>query len=64
MISPFRGGRKTEAINNRLDYFNRAHVYMNCSVRGGMKTKATDKILNYFNRAHVYMTSLQMRLED
>ena len=57
MISSFRGGRKTEAIKNRLDYFNRAHVYMDSSERGGRKTKATDNRLDYFNRAHLYMTS-------
>ena len=65
MISPFRGGRKTEAIKNRLDYFNRAHIYINSPFRGNRKTETTDNRLDYFDRSHVlYDLPLKRRQEN
>ena len=53
MTSPSRGGRKTESIDNRIDYFNRAHVYITCHFRRDRKTEATHNRLDSFNRVHV-----------
>ena len=54
MTSPSRAGRKTEATDNRLNYFYRAPVYLTSTFRGGRNNEPTDNRLDYFNIAHVY----------